>query len=83
MAAEVRAIFAALYFVLLYYSGPRWSAYTASLRDESNRQMVYIPTAVITDGLRAVEVACAEAIARGVHSADPVLDILGRRRNSE
>jgi hypothetical protein len=39
--------------------------------DDGNRQMVDILTAVLTDGLPAVEAACAEAIAHGVHSADP------------
>jgi transposase len=49
--------------------------------DDGNRQMVDILTAVITDGLPAVEAACAEAIAQGVHSADVVLNILARHRN--
>ena len=38
--------------------------------DDGNRQMVDILGAVLTDGLPAVEVACAEAITHGVHSAD-------------
>jgi len=42
--------------------------------------MVDILTAVLTDGLPAVEAACAEAIAQGVHSADVVLNILSRQR---
>src|SRR5947208_1899558 len=49
--------------------------------DDGNRQMVDILTAVLTDGLPAVEVACAEAIAHGVHSADVVLNILARQRD--
>ena len=49
--------------------------------DDGNRQMVDILTAVLTDGLPAVEAACAEAIAHGVHSADVVLNILARRRD--
>src|SRR6202035_4633220 len=49
--------------------------------DDGNRQMVDILTAVITDGLQAVEAACAEAITQGVHSADVVLNILARQRN--
>src|SRR6202521_4974844 len=49
--------------------------------DDGNRQMVDILTAVITDGLPAVEAACAEAIAQGVHSADVVLNILARQRD--
>src|SRR5262245_48014098 len=49
--------------------------------DDGNRQMVDILTAVLTDGLPAVEAACAEAIAHGVHSADVVLNILARQRH--
>jgi transposase len=49
--------------------------------DDSNRQMVHILTAVLTDGLPAVESACAEALAHGVHSADVVLNILARQRD--
>src|SRR5881398_1809778 len=37
---------------------------------DGDRQMVDILSAVLTDGLPAVESACAEAIAQGVHSAD-------------
>jgi hypothetical protein len=33
-------------------------------------KMVDILTAVLADGLPAVQAACAEAIAEGVHSAD-------------
>ena len=51
--------------------------------DDGNRQMVDILTAVITDGLPAVEAACAEASVQGVHSADVVLNILARRRNPD
>jgi transposase len=51
--------------------------------DDGNRQMVNILAAVITDGLPAVEAACAEAIAQGVHSADVVLNILARQRNPD
>ena len=46
---------------------------------DGNRQMVDILTAVLTDP--AVEAACAEATAQGVHSADVVLNILARHRN--
>ena len=49
--------------------------------DDGNRQMVDILAAVLTDGLAAVEVACAEALAHGVHSADVVLNILARQRD--
>src|SRR5450432_1675799 len=48
--------------------------------DDGNRQMVDILNAVLTDGLPAVEAACAEAIVHGVHSADVVLNILARQR---
>jgi hypothetical protein len=48
--------------------------------DDGNRQMVDILTTVLTDG-PAVEAACAEAIAQGVHSADVVLNILARQRD--
>src|ERR1700754_3429496 len=48
--------------------------------DDGNRQMVDILNAVLTDGLPAVEAACAEALGHGVHSADVVLNILARHR---
>ena len=48
--------------------------------DDGNRQMVDILNAVLTDGLSAVEAACAEALGHGVHSADVVLNILARQR---
>lgn len=47
---------------------------------DGDRQMVDILTAVPSDGLKAVEAACAEALAGGVHSSDVVLNILARRR---
>ena len=46
-----------------------------------DRQMVDILSAALTDGLPAVEAACAEALAEGVHSADVILNILARRRD--
>jgi transposase len=49
--------------------------------DDGNRQMVDILTAVLTDGLPAVEAACAEALDQGVHSADVILNILARSRD--
>jgi transposase len=49
--------------------------------DDGDRQMVDILAAVLTEGLPAVEAACAEAIAQGVHSADVILNILARRRD--
>jgi hypothetical protein len=52
-----------------------------AVADDGNRQMVDILTAVLTDGLPAVEAACAEAFANGVHSADVVLNILARQRD--
>ena len=48
--------------------------------DDGDRQMVKILAAVLSDGLPAVETACAQALAEGVHSADVVLNILARRR---
>src|SRR5271163_1311175 len=44
--------------------------------DDGDRQMVKILSAVLTDGLVAVEAACTEALAGGVHSADVILNIL-------
>jgi len=49
--------------------------------DDGDRQMVKILAAVLTDGLPAVEAACAQALAEGVHSADVILNILARRRD--
>ena len=40
-----------------------------------------ILAAVLTDGLPAVEAACAGALAEGIHSADVILNILARRRD--
>jgi hypothetical protein len=48
--------------------------------DDGDRQMVKILSAVLSDGLAAVEAACAEALAGGVHSADVILNILARHR---
>ncbi len=42
--------------------------------------MVTILTAVLSDGLPAVEAACQEALREGVHSADVILNILARQR---
>lgn len=47
---------------------------------DGDRQMVDILTTVLSDGLPAVEAACAEALREGVHSADIILNILARRR---
>src|SRR6266513_1986897 len=49
--------------------------------EDGNRQMVDILTAVLTDGLLAVDAACAEAIVHGVHSADVVLILISRHRD--
>ena len=49
--------------------------------DDGDRQMVKVLSAVLTDGLAAVEAACAEALAGGVNSADVVLNILARHRD--
>jgi transposase len=46
---------------------------------DGGRQMVDILTAVRSDGLSAVEEACAEALAGGTYSADVILNILARR----
>ena len=49
--------------------------------DDGDRQMVAVLAAVLTDGLPAVEAACAEALAESVHSADVILNILARQRD--
>jgi hypothetical protein len=49
--------------------------------DDGDRPMVKILSAMLTDGLTAVEAACAEALASSVHSAEVVLNILARRRD--
>ena len=49
--------------------------------EDGDRQMVDILSAVLSDGLPAVEAACAETLREGVHSADVVLNILARRRD--
>ena len=43
--------------------------------------MVAILSAVLTDGLSAVEAACAQALSDGVHSSDVILNILARSRD--
>jgi len=42
--------------------------------------MVDILAAVLTDGVDAVDAACAEALSHNVHSAGVVLNILARHR---
>jgi hypothetical protein len=49
--------------------------------NDGDRQMVKILAAVLTDGLAAVEAACLQALAEGVHSADVVINILARQRD--
>jgi len=49
--------------------------------DDGDRQMVKVLSAVLSDGLVAVEAACSEALAGGVHSADVILNILARQRD--
>ena len=48
--------------------------------EDGDRQMVDILGAVLSDGLPAIEAACAEALREGVHSAAVILNILARRR---
>jgi transposase len=48
---------------------------------DGDRQLAQILAAVLSDGLPAVEAACAQARAEGVHSADVILNILARRRD--
>jgi hypothetical protein len=50
---------------------------------DGDRQMVDILTMVLSDGLPAVEAACAEALREGVHSAAVILNILARQREPE
>ena len=47
---------------------------------DGDRQMVDILAAVLTDGIAAVEAACAAALRQGVHSSDVILNILARLR---
>ena len=48
--------------------------------DDGDRQMVAILSAVLSDGLPAVEAACLEAVRDNVHSSDVIINILARRR---
>jgi transposase len=50
--------------------------------EDGDRQMVEILTSVLSDGLAAVEAACAEALSQGVYSAAVILNILARRRET-
>ncbi|MGH7104823.1 MAG: IS21 family transposase [Acetobacteraceae bacterium] len=49
--------------------------------DDGDRQMVAILAAVLTDGLPAVEAACAQAMSESVHSPDVIINILARQRD--
>jgi transposase len=49
--------------------------------DDGDRQMVAILTAVLSDGLDAVEAACQQALAENVCSSAVILNILARRRD--
>ena len=44
--------------------------------------MVSILAAVLTDGLATVEAACIEALDQSTHSADVILNILSRKRDT-
>ncbi|MGH8866194.1 MAG: IS21/IS408/IS1162 family transposase, partial [Burkholderiales bacterium] len=48
--------------------------------DDGDRQMVKILTAVLTDGLVAVDAACAESLDAHIASADVVLNALARQK---
>jgi transposase len=48
---------------------------------DGDRQMVAILATVLTDGLPAVEAACAQAMSEGVHSSDVIINILARQRD--
>ena len=48
--------------------------------DDGDRQMVKILTAVLTDGLAAVDAACAESLDAKIASADVVLNALSRQK---
>lgn len=51
--------------------------------DDGDRQMVKILTSVLTDGLQAVEAACAEALSAGIASADVIINALARRQQPQ
>ena len=48
---------------------------------DGDRQMAAILATVLTDGLPAVEAACAQAMSEGVHSSDVIINILARQRD--
>jgi len=49
--------------------------------DDGDRQMVAILAAALSDGLPAVEAACAEALSQGIHSSSVILNILARKKD--
>ena len=49
--------------------------------DDGDRQMAKILATVLSDGLAAVETACAEALIEGVSSADVIINIVSRHRD--
>ena len=49
--------------------------------DDGDRQMAKILASVLSDGLPAVEAACAEALIEGVVSADVIINIVSRQRD--
>jgi transposase len=49
--------------------------------NDGDRQMVAILAVVLSDGLPAVEAACAEALSQGVHSSSVILNILARKKD--
>ena len=51
--------------------------------DDGDRQMVQILNAVLTDGMPAVQAACAEALDADAVSADVVLNALARQQQPE
>jgi hypothetical protein len=48
--------------------------------DDGDRQMVDVLTAVLSDGLAAVDAACTKALAGGAASSDVILNTLARQR---
>jgi len=50
---------------------------------DGDRQMVKILAAVLTDGLAAVEAACAESLDANIASADVILNALARRQQGD
>ena len=51
------------------------------MRASARGQMVAILNAVLTEGMDAVEVACAEALVASTHSSDVIVNILARHRD--